>query len=378
MEKFILKEKAGINVAALSETFEKTTNSYKFLWLYSLLEILKQREYNSDSPIAYRDVFYSMLRHAQKPCQQFHMSLGATDQLCHYVQKIEEANGKKMLWSFEGKSHLDNPAFIDACDNLSNYVPTRWIHPFVHQFTAAARAARNESRITERIIQVAAVQFEKKLPPPYYIQTTQAGNEIFIHPKWAAYFAENEEIIRGWCLWNFAQYLQKHNPNMPNIINKIIVDEKQVRHMTNQRQFWRAVIEHGGDINCIYSGYPLKDGFDLDHYVPWSFVGHDNLWNLIPADADTNSSKGDRLPNEKFMEGLVKAHCRALSIRAKHFPTKWGKLVESYSADLKLPFEDLTNEPRMRNAYKMFIPPLIDLAKANGFSKWDYKPRLHR
>ncbi len=36
--------------------------------------------------------------------------------------------------------------------------------------------------------------------------------------------------------------------------------------------------------------------YDIDHFVPWSFVMNDELWNLMPMDSSLNSSKSNRLP----------------------------------------------------------------------------------
>ena len=50
---------------------------------------------------------------------------------------------------------------------------------------------------------------------------------------------------------------------------------------------------------------------------PWintaSFVAHDQLWNLIPADISVNSSKSDRLPIlEKYLPRLAEEHRNAI------------------------------------------------------------------
>lgn len=36
--------------------------------------------------------------------------------------------------------------------------------------------------------------------------------------------------------------------------------------------------------------------YDIDHFIPWSFVMNDELWNLMPMDTSLNSSKSNRLP----------------------------------------------------------------------------------
>ena len=37
--------------------------------------------------------------------------------------------------------------------------------------------------------------------------------------------------------------------------------------------------------------------YDVDHFIPWSFVMNDELWNLMPMDSSLNSAKNNRLPD---------------------------------------------------------------------------------
>ena len=34
----------------------------------------------------------------------------------------------------------------------------------------------------------------------------------------------------------------------------------------------------------------------IDHFVPWSYVAHDEFWNLSPTTRSINSSKSNNLP----------------------------------------------------------------------------------
>lgn len=52
----------------------------------------------------------------------------------------------------------------------------------------------------------------------------------------------------------------------------------------------------------------VKNKLSIDHFIPWSYVVNDELWNLIPMDKSFNSSKGNRLPNwDNFFLRLVRA-----------------------------------------------------------------------
>jgi len=368
MNKPVLKRQTGINVSALAETFDNTTSSYKYLWFLSLLDILKERGYKTDKPVTYHEIFNQMLKNADPLCQKFRLFLGASDRICSFVTKIRKTVGEKTLLD-DFNPEMDNRAFREASRELSKYVPHLWLRPFVNE---SIKRRRGNTRT--RIVRSAKAESKGGNPPPYYIHL-ENGGRVFIHPLWAKYFKENEEIVRGWCLWHFTDYLQKRNPNVPNIINKVTVRSDNSRQLDKQRKFWIEVIKYEGGIHCIYSKDLIKGGFELDHYVPWSFVAHNNLWNLIPATREANNQKSNRLPsNDDYINRLVRAHCRAMEIRAEYFPRRWKNLVESYKADLRLSTADLTKSRKMHRAYKQFVPSLMEIAEGIGFkSNWTYK-----
>jgi len=88
-----------------------------------------------------------------------------------------------------------------------------------------------------------------------------------------------------------AVYLQVKNPNVPDIPNKLI--KLPVRKaLTEQRKFWDIVLAELGRVNCIYTNKKLVVGdYAVEHFLPYAFVSHDLMWNLIPADRSFNSSK---------------------------------------------------------------------------------------
>lgn len=92
-------------------------------------------------------------------------------------------------------------------------------------------------------------------------------------------------------LLNLTQFLQVRNPNVPAISNKLIKPETRAP-LTAQHRYWNTVMQITGPIECIYTGRQLHSGeYELDHFIPWSFVSHNLLWNLVPADGSVNSSK---------------------------------------------------------------------------------------
>ena len=73
------------------------------------------------------------------------------------------------------------------------------------------------------------------------------------------------------------------------------MDEK-MRKLGKVRQLWEGVLELR-PVPDVFTGKPVEPGkYDIDHFIPWSFVMNDELWNLAPMDSSLNSSKSNRLP----------------------------------------------------------------------------------
>ncbi|MGN7986107.1 HNH endonuclease domain-containing protein [Pedobacter sp. 22226] len=159
--------------------------------------------------------------------------------------------------------------------------------------------------------------------------------------------------------------LQKHNPNVPDIPNKLIKPAKR-KSLVIQRRFWNRVIDHTGPLECIYTRKKLEPAsFAVEHFIPSAFVSHDLIWNLIPADPSFNSRKNDRLPHiEDYFEGYYGLQKTAIGIMAENHPA--DPLMEEYlSIFLKSDALQLT-EQDLRQRFLENIQPLLTIASNNG------------
>ena len=121
---------------------------------------------------------------------------------------------------------------------------------------------------------------------------------VLITDDWAEYLKANAGILMGWADYNLITYLQRRNPSVPGISSKIY--PPQERKLNAAKEYWRAIIRASQaekPLQDIYSGELLAErGISIDHFVPWSYVAHDELWNLIPTTRSVNSSKSNNLP----------------------------------------------------------------------------------
>src|SRR5438552_9065936 len=68
-----------LDIAALSRLFSNTTNSYKFVFFLSYLDILKRRDFTDSEPISFREITVEILANTWYPHTYFKLSFGLQD-----------------------------------------------------------------------------------------------------------------------------------------------------------------------------------------------------------------------------------------------------------------------------------------------------------
>ena len=172
-------------------------------------------------------------------------------------------------------------------------------------------------------------------------------------------------------------YLQRRNPGVPGIASKIY--PPQERKLTAATNYWKHIIQIG-DVRDIYSGEELTThGLSIDHFVPWSYVASDELWNLIPTAKSINSSKSNNLPDwDAYFGRLARAEYDAYLLTDKDEKAK--ALFE------KCARENLNNEEvryrlymqgqteqHFTNQLEELLLPIYESARNMGFRKWTYQ-----
>jgi hypothetical protein len=353
-----------VPMGKLSGIFKDTTTSYKYLFFRGLIGVLEKENFvQTKIPLARLGT--EMLFGAWYTAFYFHLQLGNADQVLNCLEKILPKGGV-VLSERKIENLLRGSKSIDASQGLLRYVPQRLLTPwFSHELRGFPDHIRNQM-----IVELSDKYFEER-KPLYRI----SEDEIEMHPDWLCYIQNNYAVLKGWADWQWLDYLARRNPDVPALSKKL---EKPGRRspLTKQRGFWRTSLksEH---FRCIYTDQKLTpDEFDLDHFLPRSFVAHDQLWNLVPTFKSTNSEKNNSLPNTKFLNGLVEMHHRALCITyEKYTDVEWKKIVEPYIADLRLQPEQLLEKEFLQKAFHHKMSSDMARAEMMGFPP-DWVPNI--
>lgn len=255
---------------------------------------------------------------------------------------------------------------------MINDVPYCLQSCFLHDTTLSKISARKEERVRE-------LNRQRRLLY-YYSAYKQYDTEIILEDNWFKYLSENREILEGWVQYNLIEYLQRRNPTIPGIPNKIAPPEK--RNLTQAKAFWKVVISKTEITDC-YTGKPFrKECFDtlgkleIDHFIPWSFIASDEIWNLTPTFKKVNLSKSNNLPDMNVDLKLM-AHQHHVAIGLAEENKQIKKLLNSY---LNHNLNDITTKTELFSKsidvdeYKegifKIIEPLYLSAQNAGYKQW--------
>lgn len=360
-------------ISSLAACFNEVTNSYKFYWFLSILEHLREEQ---SRIISINSLLGRMIASVWYPHYYFRLSFGKQDRLANVVNALNEQNhlpvdSSRIFIIEKTRSHLtEMDAIGKEIISLANYVPYRFLRPF---FAKTLRGV-DDWEINRRIETLAQTSFDDSKSPCLYKFVSQPNHAIEIHPDWFNYIQQHISILTGFCFWHLINYLQKNNPNTPNIASKLF--EPQRRDLRIAKSFWKTYLKQTGYISCIYSDQVIReDEFSLDHFMPWRFVAHDLLWNIIPTPKSVNSAKSDSLPDYlKYFDSFAKLQHQAVRFLAK--TPQNAKLLEDHILLFKT--ETMGDFQTMdfklfRNTMHNIIGPQFQIAINMGFpSDWKY------
>jgi len=318
-----LPEDISLDVTPLSKCFRSVQNSYKFYWLLSILDHLK---ISDDPVISFDDLSMRMLSQVWYPLDYFKLSFGHKDGFKYLAQRVSaeicinnSVNAPPLLKQMEQKLDAEKLTYLRGRINkgLLRWVVYRFLSPF---FESHVRGKKDQE--VNDIIKDLSNKEEYRLQIPYSIRE----DHIILQPSWMAYFDKHQAILRGFTAWHLVKFLQKNNPNVIGLTEKL---ERPVsRDLSRAKRFWSVYLKQQSFV-CIYSQRPiLSSGFSLDHFVPWSYIAHDALWNIVPTTKRVNSSKSDCLPDLKtYGPDFIRAQYQAFSF---HREQGHDKLLEDY------------------------------------------------
>ena len=271
---------------------------YKFYWLEAIVNLISEgiRE------TTFNDIIDEMICSAWYSVREFHIHLSGLDPNGEVRDGLERAvltlSELSDLASNASKVEIKNAIrkydreLKKAKEQLTNMVPYRAMAGF---FASAGVSVPWDSTVKMRET-ISSFSYEVTALPYTLGEKSRLSREVVFHPDWMRMIQDYTVSILGWIQYEKVKWLQNNNPEVPGLVYKLLPMDEKMRKLGKVRNLWEGVLEIC-QISDVFTGKPVVAGqYDIDHFIPWSFVMNDELWNLMPMDSSLNSSKSNRLP----------------------------------------------------------------------------------
>jgi 5-methylcytosine-specific restriction endonuclease McrA len=124
------------------------------------------------------------------------------------------------------------------------------------------------------------------------------------NPAFFSFMQRYQRVLKYMSNYQLALFLEKFNEKGDT--SRLLLKVENVSKRSSLDPFYQVLASFYGG-KCFYCGKTIKkkEQAHVDHFIPWSFVQADQLWNLVIACTACNLSKNDKLATDVFLETLI-------------------------------------------------------------------------
>lgn len=368
----------SLDIEGFSHMMKNPSYCYKFYWLEAVVSLISEDVKETN----FNEIIDEMIANAWYSVLEFHIHLSGIiegqvkDGLERAVLTLQELSGlpgNASKVEIKNKIKEYDKELKTYKEQLTNMVPYRALAGFFDKCEerAAWESARRMVAYIERVNQVTLL--------PYTLGTgSKLKKEVYFNEFWIKMIQDHTVSILGWIQYEKVKWLQNNNPEVPGLVYKLAPMDEKMRKLNNVRKLWEVVLDNRPIVD-VFKNLPIvKGNYDVDHFIPWSFVMNDELWNLMPMDSSLNSSKSNKLPqwdpffkrfagNQFILYGMIHDD-RKPEFRRK-YEACYRDNLHSIWANQEL-YRKGNSEEEFYNILEKNMQPVYDSARRQGYQIW--------
>lgn len=366
-------------IEGFSHMMKDPSYCYKFYWLEAIVQLISR----GVKETTFEEVIDEMICNAWYSVREFHIHLSGVmmdgqvrDGLERAILKLSElsdlqSNASKVEINNAIKEHASE--LKSAKEQLTNMVPYRALAGFFDKVDEVVDwgSVKRITAFIEHVNKDAVIL-------PYTLGgSSKLKKEIYFQPSWIEMIQDNTVPILGWIQYEKVKWLQNNNPEVPGLVYKLEALDDKKRKLEKVRDLWKEIMKIR-KVNDVFTGDILESDkkYDVDHFIPFSFVMNDELWNLSPMDPNLNSAKNNRLPDwDKFFKGFV--NNQLILYELIHEKEGIHKLFEGCYKDnlhsiwaAQELYRKGNSEEEFYNILQKNMRPVYDSARRQGYEIW--------
>ena len=368
-----------LDIHSFSLMMKDPSYCYKFYWLEAIVQLIAA----GVTDTTFDEIIDEMIRNAWYSVLEFHIHLSGLgsdgsvrDGLERAILRLSElselpSNASKVEIKNEIRRY--NRELYDAKEQLTHMVPYRALAGF---FVNAGDQDVCWSSVRRMTAYIEAFSRDKVALPYTFGTSSRLAKEVHFHPDWIQMIQDNTVSILGWIQYEKVRWLQNNNPEVPGLVYKLAPMDEKMRKLAQVRKLWKGILDLH-EVRDVFTDEPVQPKkYDIDHFIPWSFVMNDELWNLMPMDSSLNSAKGNRLPQwdpffARFSQNqfLLYEMIHEKPGIHKLYEGCWRDNLHSIWAGQELYRPGNTRE-EFNRILKKNMRPVYDSAKRQGYEVW--------
>ncbi|WEG18932.1 HNH endonuclease domain-containing protein [Alkalihalophilus pseudofirmus] len=170
-----------------------------------------------------------------------------------------------------------------------------------------------------------------------------------LHPTVHTFMLKYQRLIIHLTNYHMAAMIESLN-EVPSI-NYLLEKVEYIAQRSSLRPFEKLLLSHF-NAQCFYCHKPLsgqKRTTHVDHFIPWSFVQSDQVWNLVLSCNTCNTRKSDKLPVRRFLDDIMERNETLQQSNDTHIK----RLMENYHDNKVL----MLYEYSMKNGFDQIWTP---------------------
>jgi hypothetical protein len=371
-----------LDIDGFSRMMNNPSFCYKFYWLESIIQLVSENKNEG----TYEEIINEMISNAWYSVLEFHLHLSGL-----FGDGLIKDNLEKAVNRLKNLSDLPNNASkIEIKNKLKEFKTDKELHGYKMELTKnvpvkalSGFANRGDVQIDLNSSAGRMMQYYNRLSKseillPYTFDDSQGLNRrVTFNDGWIQMIQDNTVAILGWIQLEKVKWLQNNNPEVPGLVYKMAPMDEKMRKLNNVRKLWEAILEVTPIIDVFKNEAIKADEYDVDHFIPWSFVMNDELWNLMPMDSSWNSKKSNKLPQWEQFFGQF-ADNQFVLYELMHAKPGIHKLYEGcYRDNLHSIWanQELYRKGNSRDEFRVILEknmrPVYDSARRQGYEIWN-------
>lgn len=123
-----------------------------------------------------------------------------------------------------------------------------------------------------------------------------------MHPAYYQFFQAHKRMLTDITNYQLALFLERFNE--AEKVSKLLTKIEVITQRKSLLQF-SQLLQNAGIEQCFYCQKKISKVIHVDHFIPWSYMQSDYLWNFVLSCPTCNIAKNNKLAAENYLQQLI-------------------------------------------------------------------------